>query len=346
MLLVSALSPLVNLCSAGENGQDSLRVDLFLSVQPLVYNNNFDSAASVIDAYQKRFPADPAGWLTRSGLLLAWMTELEDDSLKTDFSASIDSALQLSGELDDSCQSNSAMTALLRGHAKTYLALYESKFGSKIQAVKKGYSAKGDYEAGLGCDSDFYDLYLGLGGFHFWKSVKGGVLRQVRILNNDIELGIKELKLARDSSLFSREPAINALIWVMIEQGACDTALTLCIVQKAKYPQSTMFDWATAKALFESGNYDQAISAYESLHQLYLNPDGNYFNVIECDKMIVECYKMMLKKREAAQAANRFYEYESMIPDKTRQRQRETIRYLEWWAKKASFYEGSNTESD
>ena len=92
--------------------------------------------------------------------------------------------------------------SLYLGHQAAYRSLYEARFGSRFSALTYGLKAKGFYRDGLAADSALYDLYLGLGSYHYWKSAKAGILRTAGIFNDDKEKGISEIRKAIDSSLF------------------------------------------------------------------------------------------------------------------------------------------------
>ncbi|MDF1544201.1 MAG: hypothetical protein P1R58_03760 [bacterium] len=314
------------------------RETLFNRVQVLTFAGDFDRAAILIDSYLVKRASDAAGWLARSGLILAQMSEDENDSNSEELKAALDSVLVLAEVVEDSCSDKSAMHHLLRGHAHTYRAIYESKFGFSPKGIKYGYQAMKEYESGLRCDSTFYDLYFGLGGFHYWKSAKAGLLKKVGLFDDDREQGLKELTLAIDSSRFSSEPARNALISIYLDQKEYDSALAICSTMLERYPNGTIFLWPRGVAYHESGQPEKCAELFGQLREHYSKQPGNYFNMVECDYMITKSLETLELKKEAAKAAAEFSKYEDSLPRNTLKRQSDKIRYLKWWARKAEFY--------
>ncbi|HQX83530.1 MAG TPA: hypothetical protein PKW63_17310, partial [Vicinamibacterales bacterium] len=82
---------------------------------------------------------------------------------------------------------------------------------------------------------------------------KAGFLRWIGIFNNDKAKGIRELKLAADSSLVSREAATNALIWVYFDNNQFDGAKQLVDSAMLRYPNGKAFLWPLACCIRSSG---------------------------------------------------------------------------------------------
>jgi hypothetical protein len=308
---------------------DSAKVAFITSAQKLLLNDQFTAADSIWQTYIEQNPEDPAGYLFRASVLMADMTDSEDDSLSEQFKAMLDTTEALSTSRLDTCSaSTAAWMYLFRGHSKAYRSIWESRFGSFFSAVRLGLSANDEYERGLELDCSNYDLYAGLGAYHYWKSSRAGLLRWLRIFKNEMNKGIDEIYLAIDSSVVHREVARSAMIWIWLDRKEYDSTIAIASELSRKYPRSRTFLWPVAKAWFEQSEYESALKVYSDLRGRIADTPGNYFNLIECDFYLTQCYNWLSRTEEASAAAGRLNDYVNDIPMKTLRRQQARIDFL------------------
>ncbi len=308
---------------------DSHKRELAIGVQHAIYNDDFVLADSLGCLLGELFPDDPMGPFSRAASLLGEMFDREEPWESERFFNLLDTADSLTSQIIDTASpGTAAWMAFYRGHVRSYRALWESRFGSSIRAIRLGYAARSEYERGLEYDSSCYDLYFGLGLYHYWKSAKGGILRRLRILKNEMARGIAELRLAADSSAISCEAARSSLIWVWLDRQQYDSAIVLCQEMSATFPDGKLFLWPLAEAYFRSKNYQQAAEVYQQLRYKLVSEPGNYYNLIECDYQLYQCYDELGMDDEVRSVARRASEYSDEMPKDTRRRQRSKIAFL------------------
>lgn len=308
---------------------DSTKVQALTEGQMLLFNDRFSTVDSLYDSYIAEYPNDPAGYLFRAAALMGMMADREEKIQVEKFKALLDSVESITDKAIDSCDEQTrAWLYLMKGHAKAYRSLWESRFGSFLSAVKLGFSARSEYSNGLRADSTCYDLYLGLGTYHYWKSAKGGLLRFLRILKNEKDKGIEELYLAADSSLLSRDAARSALIWVYLDRKQYDSVVTIAGEFVSRFPYGKSFLWPLATAHHSRKQYQEALATYQKIRKHTEVESGNYFNLIECDYYICRCLEKLDRQREAIREARQVSRYYNSIPGNTRERQRTKLVYL------------------
>ena len=298
-------------------------------IQELIYNDKFKEADSLNKDFISNNQNDPAGYLFQMGLLMAVMTDGEENNHEKEFNSYSDSAttiidsllLRLSGK-------DRAWYHLLKGHMYVYKSLWESRFGSKLSSVKLGYKAKGEYEKGLKSGSSCYDLYFGLGAFHYWKSAKAGLLRTLGFFSNDKKKGIKELKLAIDSSVISRQSARNAMIWIWIDRKDYDSAIATATEMLKKFPDGKIFLWPLAEAYYRKTEYLKGVEVLQLLREKLVISPGNYYNLIECDYKICENFRLLKQKQNEKKSAEKINMYLNLIPKDISKSQNSKIRKL------------------
>lgn len=259
-----------------------------------IMNGLWQEAYDIINQYRVTYPDDPAGYLFLAAVHQSEMIDREENISGKKLKLLCDSTRMAAEIYLENCGTrDSALCYLYIGHQYAYRSLYESRFGSSLSAISTGLKAKGKYQEGLKIDSTLYDLYFGLGSYHYWKSVKSGILRWAGIFKDERQAGINEIELAADSSLFSKEASRSALIWIMINEKEYDSAIALAEEFLEKYPHGNSFLWPLAQAYFGSERYMRAADIYKKLIERLKKNPGNYYNLIEavfwyktaCDEM-------------------------------------------------------------
>lgn len=321
------LSPKISLSS--EKYLTDTKKEIINQIQTNIYQDNFQTAYEYSDSLISMYGTEPIGYLFKAAVYLSEMTDTEEKLYPKLFKELIEKTISLGETNIDETDSNSAAwNYLCIGHARAYRSLYESRFGSMTQALKNGFKAKSAYHNGLSYDSTIYDLYGGLGMYHYWKSAKAGVLRSVRIFNDDRQKGIDELYLTIDSSEISADAAWSSLIWIHIDREQFDSAAVIAQNMYQKYPDGKIFLWALAQTYFQSEQYINAVETYQLLLDKLMSTHKNYYNIVECEYQIYDAYKKANEDTKAKEIAQRFKNYLDKIPPEIRERQKNKIKTL------------------
>jgi len=308
---------------------DSIRVRYLLNVQQMLYNDRFDQADSVANRMIAEYHDDPAGYLLKAIGRLTEMFDSEENLYPEQFQGLIDTTLRKALKVrDTTAGATCAWMSLFAGNAVAYHCLWESRFGSLLNAIVMGRRAKREYEFGLECDSTIYDLYFGLGLYHYWKSAKAGLLRSLGFIRDDRDKGLAQLSLAAESSVVSRDAARNAMMWTSMDRKEYDSVIVMGHEMLDKYPDGKAALWPLARAYFEKKDYPAAVEVYGRLRSKLGDNPGNYFNLIECDYNLHRCYEELSKPVEAKKAAIKLLDYYARIPKETQRRQRSKIAFL------------------
>ncbi|MCX6827455.1 MAG: hypothetical protein NTV06_09385 [candidate division Zixibacteria bacterium] len=295
----------------------------------MLLNSRWGEAKAIFMELHRRDTTDPAGYLFRAAILQAEMIDKEANLYGTEFLTLLDNTkLFAKLKLSNCNRSDSALCFLYIGHQYAYRSLWEARFGSNWSALNYGLKAKGEYHKALAVDTTLYDIYLGLGSYHYWKTARAGLLRTAGIFRDDREKGIREIKLAADSSLFSRETAHAALIWVFINEKQFDSAITLSGAMNRLYPEGNSFLWPLGEAYFKSGQYIRAAEIYDTLWRRIRKDPGNYYNLIESGYWLCISYGKIGGKIEVRQKTAYFDSIYQDIPKEIRRRQRSKLGEL------------------
>lgn len=305
------------------------QLELVEEIQAAIFNEDFNYALEIVDSLIQVEPGEPL-WVTfQSAVYVAWMTYEEEDFYKEEIERNhklVDSLVNVRSESFD--DTRKSWDQLCLGHMHAYKALREGRFGSSFDAMKLGLKARNAYTKGLEFDSENYDLYGGLGMYHYWKSAKSGLLRDIGIFNDDRDEGIDELYLALDNSLFSSATAHNALLWIWFDKEEYDSVLTIAQSLYDFYPEGLTFIWPMAEANFEIENYRAALELYSFIRERLLSNPGNYYNLVETDYMILLCLDDEVESEFRDDILSNFSEYYEEIGKEVKDRQKDKINYL------------------
>lgn len=314
---------------AADSYLDNNKKTMAVQVQHAIYNDDFATADSIGRKLLEVYPSDPLGPFCRAATLLGRMFDQEEPEPCDSLFAWLDMTDSLTSQImDTSNAATSAWMSFFRGHVRSYRAMWELKFGSNFRALRLGLGARTEYDQGWQIDSSCYDLCLGLGLYHYWKSAKGGLLRTLHILKDEMQKGIDELRRAADSSSISSEAARNSLIWIWLDRKQYDSALVLSLQMAQQFPDGKLFLWPLAETYYRMGRFSDAADVYTKLRLKLEDDIGNHFNLIECDYQLYRCFEELENNDGTQMVSDRFRTYRDQIPKETNHRQRHKLKLL------------------
>lgn len=210
-----------------------------------------------------------------------------------------------------------------RGSAYGYLGFFQGQKGQWFKALKNGLKAIDDLTACTKLDSTFYEAYLGLGTYKYWRSTKLKAVLWLPFLKDLREEGIADIKRAMRTSSNSRYMALHQLVYILIDYKRYDEALKYAEEGIQKFPKSQFMWWAYAHVFFKSHQYPQAIRAYTHLLSLIeSHPESNPSHWLDCQVRLAEVYKRLGQKQQAQKIARLILDKADQFPDTEKNRQR------------------------
>lgn len=317
--------------------QDSVQVRFALNGIHATIGDSFRRADSIFAALSDAYPLSPFGPLFAAGNVQAEMLDTEDDQLRDTFFTLIADAERLAQALSGGAAEYSDAEFAL-GVAAGYRAVYESKWGSWMAAMKRGLSAKKHFQRALDSDSSHCDALLGLGSYHYWKSAKTDWINWTPIVADDRRLGIEMLDRSLRCGVFTRETARAALASVLINEEMYRESIAHADTLAAQFPDAKSPMWLKAKSYYALYEWDSAIAVFDRLeHSIRSTGNGNYYNLIECAYHRAHCHWGAGRYREAQSECGKALTYPASDDAKKRQKgklnelrrmQRKLIRML------------------
>ena len=280
-----------------------------------IVNQDYKSAEKTFIKLNKEYSQLPFGKIYLAANKIAEAYDYAQDFDEEYIFKNLESAKEQSQELVDKDDSNiwyHYFYALSEG----YISYYEAIQGSWFTSLSTGINSISEFEKILDEDKNFYEAYIAIGTFEYWKSRKLEFMDWLPFANDTKNIGIDRLIVAIDSSSYNSHLAIHSLIWIYIDQKKYEEARKVAEKSLIEFPQSRTFKWGLARA-YEEKNPLKAIKLY--LDILHSYPDTlrqNYKNEITLKHIIAQQYA---KLGETEKAINYCDEILSMknIPKKT-----------------------------
>jgi tetratricopeptide (TPR) repeat protein len=263
----------------------------------------------------KEFPNLPLGKIYLAANRIAEAYDYAEDFDGKFILKRLEEAKEQSEKLIDSDNENiwyQYFLALTEGYTAYFHAINESWFS----ALSTGVDAISEFDKILASDKKFYEAYIAIGTFEYWKSRKMEFIDWLPFNIDSRKIGIERLKVAIDSSSYNSYLAINSLIWIYIDQNRFDDAIKISEKALKEFPDSRTFKWGLARA-YEEIDPSKAIALYiEILNSYPVLENGNYKNVITLKHIIAQQYVKLGDKQNALKYCNEILSIKN-IPEKT-----------------------------
>jgi tetratricopeptide (TPR) repeat protein len=264
----------------------------------LIIDQKYDEAEKLFDQLDKTRKDIPLGKIYLAAVNIAKAYDYEkpyDDDLITKY---LEGAKKISERLiknDDKDIWNNYFLALTEG----YIAYYDALRENWLQAFLTGLSSVSAFEDCLEIDSKFYESFIAIGSYKFWRSKKTEFIGWLPFIDDEKELGIKYLQNAIKYSGYNSHLAIHSLIWIYIEQKEFEKAIEVADLALKEHPQSRIFKWGLARS-YENVDPAKAVMLYKEILNSYpADIKSNKINEVTLKHIIAQQLVKLNKSKEA-----------------------------------------------
>ncbi len=253
---------------------------------------DYDAARAICLEMERAYPEHPGGYFFRAAVLQSKMMDYENYAELDEFFRLTRRALELARRDIKKYRQNSWPYFFL-GASLGYRAFYYFREKNYLQAFHDGWNAIKMLERSLELDSTNYDVYLGIGAFKYYKSKYSKSLQFLPFVTDERELGIRLIRKTIEMGKFAYPAALNALTWILLEEGRYAEAEATVREALQKYPGSRFFLWGKAAVAYRQEKWTEAREAYEGILASYVNDPGGRspFNEMVCHAMLATIYQ-------------------------------------------------------
>jgi hypothetical protein len=304
---------------------DSLRAQVLAGIEA-TGNDRYAIAESLFSDLSRRFPSSPVGPLFVAGTFQAQMLDCESSERYAEFRVWLTETERRARALIGLNTAVSEAEFAL-GAAAGYDAVYESQWGGWFAALKKAMRANGHFQAALAADSSFFDAYLGIGNYNYWKSAGTGFLRWLPFIPDTRERGLQQMLTAAQRGTFARQAARASLATALLHEERYAEALAHADTLAARFPEAKSPLWIMAQADFKLYRWEASRDLYGEIERrILLVGPGNYYNLIECAYYRARCDFEDGRWRDALTECHRALAYPA--PWEIKDRQKDKLKEL------------------
>lgn len=253
--------------------------------------HQYQRADSLLDLFIEKNPDHPAGYFFKAACLQSKMMDYENYSNEPEFVRLLQEAIRCAdAALDAKNRTDELENLFFKASALSYLAFQQGKEKHYWRAFEQGIQAIRLLNKIVKKEPEFYDAYLGIGTFKFWRSQLTRALNWLPLVPDEREKGLDMVKLAIAKGTYSRYAAMNGIVWMLLEIHRPDAALHWAESGLHQFPGSRFFLWGAAKSAFAMNNFSLAKNYFgQILHSMAEDSIASSYNIYICHLNLAKC---------------------------------------------------------
>lgn len=274
---------------------------------------DYDSSFETFRTLTSRYPGLPLGYIYMSAVRIAEAADYEEPFDEQFIESNLEKSEQLSRKLINQ-DKNNAWNYYYLAISKGYLAYFKALKESYVSAFSEGLSSISSFEKCLAIDSSFYDAYIALGAYKYWKSEKTEYLHWLPFVSDERDYGIKLLNHAVRHKTYNHYLALNSLLWIYVNKKQPSRAVSIARRGLKDYPGSRFFRWGLARALQDIDKRKAISEYYVLLQSVNSLPRNNHYNQIVIMHKIAQLYRDLGQRDEALDLCNQIIQTKNLKP--------------------------------
>ncbi|MFP4522411.1 MAG: tetratricopeptide repeat protein [Fibrobacterota bacterium] len=322
LFLTSLLAPV------GADIQDD--IDTYLKKgKDLIYNENFNRAEKLFSGFIEKYPEHPFGYFMKGVAIDNYMYYYSHTGREREFFLNCEAAVEKGEKLLDKDPKNE-LAMFFIGGAKGYMGLYEARYKRYISAFRYGWDGFVMLRDLEEINSEFYDVYLGLGLYNYWRSKLTKMMWWLPGVKDKRELGINQLKKCYKKGKYSSEMAALMLAQIYVAEERPMESVNMMQKVLAEYKGNRMFMWHLAEAYAAADKKREASGVYEKiLGKISNDRKFNVSNEFRCRVNLVDLYIRMGDQKRALHHNNELKNMNIELSSKDKKRYEENFDMYE-----------------
>jgi tetratricopeptide (TPR) repeat protein len=170
----------------------------------LISNDQYEEALVLLDTLQRMYPDHPAPYFFKAATYQDWMSSFRTTRFQKQVDENVQLAIEKGNELLK--RKNDAWVHFYIGAAYGYRAFNRFRKHNWIGAYMDGRRGINQLKKAMAEDPSLYDVYLGLGSYHYWRTAKSKFISAAAFWMKDKrEVGLRQLEFAMQHGLYIQE---------------------------------------------------------------------------------------------------------------------------------------------
>ncbi len=302
-------------------GDSLVPEDVYTEISRLVLSNQYRDAEKLTDGFINGFPDEPAGPLLKAAVLQYECSDYEDFSREDEFLVLIEKTENLARKKLES-NSDDLWAQYYLAAAEGLKGVWIVSSGRFVRGVIKGRSGAKGMEKIVSGDSTFYDAYLMLGSYRFWKNVALDRFSWLPFIEAERNNGINEVKIAVSKGKLSGPLSNTVLLEMLLEHDPTE-AVEYGRKLAKDYPSCRLFAWQLGEAYKKLKRYDDAVRVFTGIAESMANDEADDGSgQLRCWWKLAVLSKSVGKKDECLYYCNKVIELGRSEPVYKRQKKR------------------------
>ncbi len=243
--------------------QDSLFHEPLSRGLQMVYEDRFQESIDLFDSLQMAYPDHPAPYFYKAATYQTWMSSYRFSKYQKELEENVQLAID-KGNAMLKLRKDDPWLNFYIGAAYGYRAFFRIRSFNWIGAYMDGKKGIGNFKKALKKEPSLYDVYLGLGSYHYWRTARSKFIRIVAFWMSDKrDFGLEQIDFSVRHGQYCPAEASLVHVTALYDYKKYDEALTVldAFEQSARVKtMSSLYlrgrlmiqseDWATVDAIF------------------------------------------------------------------------------------------------
>jgi tetratricopeptide (TPR) repeat protein len=230
----------------------------------MVFNEQYEESLSIFRKLEQAYPNHPAPNFFKAAAYQNWMSNFRINNFQKELVENVQLAIDKGNTLLRQVNDDPWLHFYV-GAAYGYRAFNRFRKQEWVGAYLDAQRGVDNLKKALAIEPNFYDVYLGLGSYYYWRTAKSKFLRIIAFWISDRrELGLQQLEISIDHGIYAKHEGSYALIAAYIDYGQYEKALNVynrTIAKKKWHSVSDLYyqgrllihfqKWSEAKAIFQ-----------------------------------------------------------------------------------------------
>jgi len=268
----------------------------------LISSDQYEEALVLLDTLQRMYPDHPAPYFFKAATYQDWMSSFRTTRFQEQVEENVQLAIEKGNELLK--RKNDAWVHFYIGAAYGYRAFNRFRKHNWIGAYMDGRRGINQLKKAMAEDPNLYDVYLGLGSYHYWRTARSKFISAAAFWMKDKrEVGLRQLEFAMQHGLYSKEQAAYNLIAAYMDYGQHEKAMEVVegLIQEKNTPSISDL-YYKARLLIEFERWPEVEAVFgEILKRLEGDKFASIGYLVECKYWIAAALRAQNKGSEALQ---------------------------------------------
>lgn len=252
-----------------------------------VHAEKYDEAFETVHQITQIDPEGPVGYFGLASLYLLLMRNFRSRI----FESRLDSLLDLAIEKGKSKGfENDPMRLFFLGASYGYRGLHRARKLDYFGAFLDGWRGLKNLKKAYKLDPNLYDVFLGFGIYHYWRSALSSILRWITFTKDHRQQGINEVKLAMEKGRYVNVFGRYILTEFYYNEKRNEESLELCEQLSVDFPTNPSWLYIRIRCLERLNRWEEAELLWRKLLNHIENSEYTSIGfLVECHYGLALC---------------------------------------------------------